>query len=63
MKKYAICPICQARIFPGKSDVTPREELENHLHNEEARTWVQARQLARDSTIILEDAMATKYLH
>ena len=62
MRKYGICPICQVRIFPNNSNITPREELEHHLHNEEARTWVHARQIARDSTIILEDDMIPMFI-
>ncbi|MBN1189532.1 MAG: hypothetical protein JXA46_07260 [Dehalococcoidales bacterium] len=60
MSKYAICPICEARIYPKNPKKTLREELELHLHDAEARTWIQSRQIARSSKIIMEDDMSTK---
>lgn len=60
MVKYAICPICEARIISKNPKVTLREELELHLHDEEARTWIQSRQIARSSKIIMEDKMGAK---
>jgi hypothetical protein len=60
MSKYAICPICEARIYSKNPKITLREEVELHLHDAEARTWIQSRQIARSSKIIMEDDMSTK---
>jgi hypothetical protein len=60
MAKYAICPICEARIYSKNPKITLREEVELHLHDAEARTWIQSRQIARSSKIIMEDDMSTK---
>jgi hypothetical protein len=55
MRKYAICPICKAQVYPNHANLTPRQELTNHLHYSDSQTLKRAKLMVKDSVVILED--------
>jgi hypothetical protein len=55
MRKHAICPICKVQVYPNHANLTPRQELTNHLHYSDSQTWKRAKLMVKDSVVILEE--------